>query len=156
MNCLKSTKHYFILLLLNMIIIVFSTSAMSDESNWKGQTLSAKEVLAKWGSQKFDAKKFKSGNEIDRSKMAYSLLNDQSYIGQSGSKIYEDLGSYSGFFFSDNIPAYLIQFANKPGDIEWQIVFVMDKNRKVSEVIVQEVGSERKTEQYQQYRKDLK
>lgn len=69
--------------------------------------------------------------------MAYSILrNEKKYIGKSVIDIHKEFGQPDGFYFSDIIPAYLIQIAKTKNEEAWQIVFLLDHNRKVTKVIV--------------------
>lgn len=45
-------------------------------------------------------------------------------------------GVYSGHYFKDVIPAYLIESAKNTDQDTWQIVFLSDKNYKIAKIIV--------------------
>jgi hypothetical protein len=49
---------------------------------------------------------------------------------------FELLGDFNGYYFSDVYPTYLINEPQKKGDDVWQLVFLLDKNRLISSVIV--------------------
>ena len=68
--------------------------------------------------------------------MAYSLIKSEKYLGKSVSEIRQELGDPDGYYFSDTYPAYIITDAVNKGVDVWQIVFLIDKNRKISEVVV--------------------
>ena len=103
------------------------------------ELMSLKEVCRRWGKQPLDVAKFKAAknNRSVRAKMACSLLkNQKKYIGWDSLKIRETFGDGSGYFFSESFPTYLI---NKPkeGNREvWQILFFVDGNHTVSEIVV--------------------
>ena len=107
---------------------------------WGGDTLSKKEVCQKWGEEdSFDLKKFKESedNEFIRAKMTCSLLKNQTdYYGIDIQKIKELFGAYSGYYFTDSIPTYVIQTAQTRDQEMWQIVFLPDKEYKVRKIIV--------------------
>ncbi len=69
--------------------------------------------------------------------MAQSILkNKNKFVGKPIQDIHAEFGRHDGFYFSDWIPAYIIQDAKKKGDDVWQIVFTPDKHKKVSDIIV--------------------
>ena len=59
------------------------------------------------------------------------LLN---FIGKSAEEVRKELGEFTGNFFSDSIPAYLIEEGWKKGKDTWQLVFLLNENGKVNEV----------------------
>ncbi len=101
--------------------------------------MSLKEVCRRWGEQPLDLAKFKASGE-DRSvraKMTCSLLkNQKKYIGLDSQKIREMFGPQSGYFFSESFPTYLINRAEKKDRNVWQILFFVDGEHKVSEIVV--------------------
>lgn len=103
---------------------------------WLGKTLSAAEVQQRWGNETFDAERFKSGSRQVRAKMAYSLITSKKLRGMTATEIRRSLGDFDGHYFSESYPTYLIQVAQQKGQESWQIVFLIDKNRKTKEVIV--------------------
>lgn len=106
---------------------------------WQGEIMNVEEVCEKWGETPFDLSKFKESraNESVRAKMTCSLLkNQQEYYGIERYKIREIFGAYSGHYFKDVIPAYLIESAKTKDQDTWQIVFLSDKNYKIAKIIV--------------------
>lgn len=103
---------------------------------WLGKTLTSSEVKQRWGDINFDEQNFKKGDQSTRAKMAYSLMTSEKMNGLTISEIRNRLGDFDGHYFSESYPTYLIQTAKKPGDESWQIVFLIDKERKTKEVIV--------------------
>ena len=101
--------------------------------------MSLKKVCKRWGDQPLDEAKFKSAGE-DRSvraKMTCSLLkNQQRYIGLDSLEIRKRLGDYTGYFFSESFPAYVINRAEEKDRNVWQILFFVDGEHKVSEIVV--------------------
>ena len=101
--------------------------------------MSLKKVCKRWGEQPFDESKFKSAgeNRAMRAKMTCSLLkNQQKYIGLDSLEIRKRLGDYSGYFFSESFPAYIINQTTKKDKNIWQILFFVDEDHKVSEIVV--------------------
>lgn len=103
---------------------------------WLGKTLNANEVKKRWGSESFHEEKFKSADIHQRARMAYSLMTSGKLLGLKTKEIRDRLGGFDGHYFSESYPTYLIQKAEKKGEESWQIVFLIDGNRKTKEVIV--------------------
>lgn len=115
-------------------ILIFGLSAaLMAQSFWKGQTLSAAQVAEKWGQEPLVLTKFKAGDYPTKAKMAYSILTDKSLIGKTKKYIVDNFGSYDGFYFIDSYPAYIIQ--DEPKEV-WQIVFKIDSDRRIRDIIV--------------------
>ena len=97
------------------------------------------DVCTHWGHAPLDERLFKSSNEIlkNRSQMACALLKNQNkYIGLDSTKIREIFGNYNGHYFSDIIPTYFIERRSEGADESWQIVFLLDKQDKVAQIVV--------------------
>ena len=104
---------------------------------WRGEVLSLAQVSKRWGSLVFDEVAFKNGSMEQKAKMASSLLkNQKQYIGIDRGVIRERLGNYDGYYFSDMFPTYMIEEGKTDQEDSWQIVFLLDRNEKVSEIIV--------------------
>jgi hypothetical protein len=103
---------------------------------WLGKTLSADQVKQRWGQDGFDPTKFRDGDQNLRARMAFSLITSEKMIGLSVSEVREKLGKFDGHYFSESFPTYLIQTANKKGEESWQIVFLIDAEKKTKEIIV--------------------
>ncbi|MEQ1721923.1 MAG: hypothetical protein ABL930_02025 [Pseudobdellovibrio sp.] len=103
---------------------------------WRGEEMSLARIEKKWGHSDFSAEKFKAGNKLTRASMAYSLIKQNKYLGKSILDIKAELGDFNGYYFSEAYPTYLINEPQKKGDDVWQIVFLLDKNRLISSVIV--------------------
>ncbi len=101
--------------------------------------MSLKKVCRRWGDRPFDEAKFKTAveNRTIRAKMTCSLLKNQKmYIGLDSLEIRERLGDYSGYFFSESFPAYIINEATEEDRNVWQILFFVDEDHKVSKIVV--------------------
>ena len=125
------------LTLIGCLVVLCSGGYVAAKHFWRGETKSLSQVKAKWGDAPFQSEAFKAGGEEVRAKMAFNLLkNSKKFIGKDRAEIRETLGDFDGFYFSDMFPTYIIETAKKNGDSTWQIVFLLDRNEKVSEIIV--------------------
>lgn len=122
-------------LLYTLIVLIFISVGYAQHF-WRGEEMSLSRIEKKWGQGNFSAEKFKIGDKQARANMAYSLIKHKKYIGKNILEIREDLGDFDGYYFSDVYPAYLINEPVTKGDDVWQIVFLLDKNKLVSSVIV--------------------
>ena len=106
---------------------------------WSAEFMKAKEVCRRWGERPLDEVKFKAAgdNRSARAEMACSLLkNQKKYKGKSINQIKQVFGSPDGWFFNEAFSAYLINKAKKKGDDVWQILFLIDRHRKISKIVV--------------------
>ena len=98
------------------------------------------EVCKRWGERAFDSIEFKKAGrkgESKRAKMTCSLIrNKQQYIGKKREDIRKILGNYTGHYFSDMYPTYIIETAKKIGEDSWQIVFLIDNKGKIKNIVV--------------------
>lgn len=126
-----------LLRILFVISLGMATSGVIAHHFWRGKTLSVSSVCSKWGDGPIEVQKFKTGNENLRQKMACSILkNQKSYVGKSIKEIRAEFGDPDGFYFSDIYPAYLITPEEDKAREYWQIVFLLNNDRKVTEIIV--------------------
>ena len=119
-----------------LFVALVSITSVFAQHFWRGETISIKKVEKKWGNYDFLAEKFKIATPIERAKMAYSLIQSKKYVGKSVSNIRKELGDPDGYYFSGVYPAYIITESRNKGDDIWQIVFLIDNYRNISEVIV--------------------
>lgn len=124
-----------ITVLLVFVGVMFSI-VLFAQSFWGGKTMSAREVKAKWGDEKYDAKKFKDGGYEHKAKMAYSIMQDKSLIGKTFMEIREIFGPPEGFYFIDTYPAYIITRGKDRSEDTWQIVFRIGDGYKVRDIIM--------------------
>ena len=106
---------------------------------WMGRdTMSIKKVCDTWGSAPLDTAKSKSApTALVRAKMACSLLkNQKQFYGKDTRKIRRTFGDYTGHYFSDTIPTYIIGKMNKKDENTWQLVFFRNRHGKVVEIVV--------------------
>ncbi len=67
---------------------------------------------------------------------AIKIYEQEWHFLLSVSEVREKLGKFDGHYFSESFPTYLIQTANKKGEESWQIVFLIDAEKKTKEIIV--------------------
>lgn len=130
-------------IIISMILVAAFSIGIFAQTYWGGKTMSATAVKKKWGSDKFDIAKFKSGSDITKSKMAYSLMTDKTYIGKSYEEIREIFGPNDGFYFIDTYPTYIIQRGKNKTEDTWQLVFRMTNDYKVRDIIMHKNCCER-------------
>ena len=69
--------------------------------------------------------------------MACSLLKAQEdYVGMHRREIGPLFGNFSGYYHSELHPTYLIEVPNTKEQDRWQIVFLIGRDEKVSQVFV--------------------
>lgn len=104
---------------------------------WRGETMSQSKVEKKWGSSPLNLEEFRNGELKSRAKMAFSLLKDQKkFFGKDVWEVRKEFGDPDGFYFKDMFPAYIIDEGVGEDPDTWQVVFMLDKHNKVSEIIV--------------------
>ena len=120
-----------------LCLILFITGNAFAQGFWFGKTMTATAAEAKWGQEEFNVPRFKDAALTERGKMASALLRKKAtWIGKSFHDVQSELGSPDGHYFSDMIPAYLIQVAETSQGETWQIVFLPDNNYKIKDVII--------------------
>jgi hypothetical protein len=118
-----------------ILVLVFSVATAAHF--WRGATLAEKDVEKRWGRAEFDADKFKNGDKKIRASMASVILkNKKLFIGKFVLDLRKELGDPDGFYFRDVFPAYMIQEIEDGNSESWQIVFLLNKERKVDDVII--------------------
>lgn len=128
-----------ILVFLVTVGLVYSLYATKKQDVSYGETISTENVCERWGNASMDLEKFKAAtnDETVRAKMACSLLKNQKrFIGKSRPEIWEILGRHDGFYFNEMSPAYIIESAKTKDDSTWQILFRLDRNHRISGVVV--------------------
>jgi len=119
-------------------ILLISTFAFAVGSSfWFGKTLSAKEAISHWGHEEFSNAKFRDADVNGRAKMAAALIeNKKAWIGRPLDDVHKQLGPHDGFYFTDTIPAYLVQTAKSEKEETWQVVFLPDRKDQIKDVII--------------------
>lgn len=127
-----------------MIILLFAAPVLlATPPNSEGQAfLSSQRFMAnhlvkkKWGATRLNLEQFKKGNSKVRGTMVFSLLSDKTLIGKSADEIRTLLGPFTGFFWSDSIPAYMIDEGWQHKKDSWQLVFLLDEQGRVNDIRV--------------------
>ena len=125
-----------------VIITILCFSYVQAKHFWRGELMNIKKVCKKWGKAPLNVSKFKAveGNEDEeaiRAKMTCSLLkNQKQYIGKDTLNIKKLFGNYTGHYFSEMYPTYIIETAKTKEQNTWQIVFFINRQRKVSKIVV--------------------
>lgn len=101
-----------------------------------GVTLSAQEAEKKWGSRPFDASLFKRGSINERAEMAADLLKKKQLKGLPLSDIQNKLGEFTGYFWNDQIPAYLLNEGWKNDEDVWQLVILPGAGGKAEDIVI--------------------
>ena len=128
-----------------VLLLILPVMYIKAKHFWRGETMSLKKVCKTWGSAPLDIAKFKQAEKEEteeaedttRAKMACSLLkNQKKYIGKDTSEIRNLFGDYTGHYFIDMSPAYIIGGTDKKDTNTWQIVFLINRHIKISKIIV--------------------
>ena len=101
--------------------------------------MSVSEVCRRWGERPFDVAAFRAADEDEsvRAAMTCSLLRNQDdYVGMHRLEINPLFGNPTGFYYTEFIHTYIIESAKTRAQDSWQIVFLLDRDRKVSEIVV--------------------
>ncbi len=126
-----------LLITLLFLIAVASLAFIYGQSFGGGETLSAAKVKQKWGgSEKYTPELFKSGSYLEKSKMAYSIMTDRSLVNEPYERIRQLFGENDGFYFIDTYPTYIIQRGKNHSEETWQLVFRMNNQFKVRDIIM--------------------
>jgi hypothetical protein len=125
-------RNFRIKLAIIMGLVFFSLLALGFRSE---QFMTAESARQKWGDVKFEAQKFKAGDSNVRASMAASLVNSKEILGTPLSEIIEKLGPFTGYYFSDLIPAYAIGDLSHGRTETWQIILIPDGQSKVIEKV---------------------
>lgn len=126
-------KRFFVIGGLLAATLGFAVSKLAI----RGETMSSAKVEEKWGNAPFQAEIFKEAPTEKRAKMAASLLKEKKkFLGLERTKVRELLGDYSGYYISGMYPTYLIQETGRNSEEAWQIVFLIDGDGLVRDIIV--------------------
>ena len=101
--------------------------------------LGVKDVCRRWGEQPLDIAAFRAAEEDEatRAAMACSLLETKDdYIGMHRLEVRPLFGNPTGYYITEFFPTYIIETAKTMSEDSWQIVFLIDRNGKVSDIIV--------------------
>ena len=101
--------------------------------------LSASETCRRWGEHPLDVATFRASEEdkSTRAAMACSLLKSQDdYVGMHRQEVLALFGMPDGYHYTETQPTYLIEVAKTEEQDTWQIVFLIDHDRRISEIVV--------------------
>ena len=132
---MKKTK-LLLLSILGLFLIVSIIAYGEIRSGVIGPVLSMPDAQKQFGDMKFDEAKFKASPTSERAKMAADLIRKKTFIGASYATVKEKLGDYTGYFWNDAIPTYILNEGSDKDEDVWQLVFLPGHNGKVSEVII--------------------
>jgi hypothetical protein len=122
-------RSFIILSLLTLIFCAWRTPAQSLSDS---QFLSVNQALKLWSNERFEAHRFKQGDEALRSRMVIDLILRKLYIGQKLSWVERELGAPNAEYDSKRVPAYRLQ--PSPDEV-YELVFLPDyTGSKVEEV----------------------
>lgn len=133
-------KSMIFFILLFWIIFSLPPSAHGQSESNANLFLDAQEFITsaeaqkRWGTEEFSVQKFKNGSQQQRAAMASSLTRNKDLLGKTASEVRNLLGSFSGHFWSERVPTYLIEEGWKTGADTWQIVFLLNDTEKVAEI----------------------
>ncbi|GEM_PF-3327403 len=115
---------------------VCGAAPMEDQKTFLSSQVFMAVAAAKqrWKEKTFDAGKFKSGTVQERAAMATNLISSKKLLGKTPEEIRVLLGSFSGFFWSDYIPAYLVEEGWTQKRDTWQLVFLLSDHGLVNDV----------------------
>lgn len=129
-------KFITVVLTVLMFTCAIQTRAVASHF-WFRKTLSVEKTEKRWGSAVLDTSEFKNGKPEQRAKMSVSLIkNKKDWVGKPIEEIRKILGRPDGFYFTDTIPAYLIEVGKDKTQESWQIVFLPDRDFKVADLII--------------------
>ena len=161
---ISSVACLVLLVLFIGIFVLRSDTKTSKRHFWRGPLMSMEKVCANWGEAPLDIDQFKAvGDREDlfyseirlltdeekanlnpppsaeklRAKMACSLLkNQEKFYGKDTREIRKIFGNFTGHYFTDRIPTYIIGKISERDENSWQLVFFIDRNAKIVEIVV--------------------
>lgn len=124
------------------ISLIFIAAVFAGVLNRKFMDIS--EAKKRWGHEQFNPEIFKKGDAKTKASMAVSLIEDKRYIGKTRQDVRKELGDFSGHYFSESIPTYIIHEGwQKEGEDTWQLVFLLNRDRVIKEVRIHKNCCER-------------
>ena len=124
-------------------IVTFGFISISHPFNkkilWRGELMSLNKVCKRWGDNPHNLERFKSAknNLPIRSSMACSIIkNQKKFVGKDIGEVRKLFGTPTGHYFSDMYPAYIIESGKTRDEDTWQLLFFLDRNKNISEIVV--------------------
>ncbi len=137
---MKRLKQVSLLLGLALVVVLFVMAGRTWFS-YSGTTMTIEDAETKWGSRPLDRDLFREGTTEDRASMAANIVRSQVYLRQPIQKVLDELGRPNSYFFSDEVPAYLLQKRSEQTPKTWKLVFNVDAHHRVSNVFIHGHGS---------------
>jgi hypothetical protein len=125
-----------VLVLVALLSLPIHSSAKSEPRGFleSQDFLHINEAETRWGTQKFSAEKFKSGSSSDRAKMTVSLIQSNHLNGKHSDAVKAELGPFTGYFWSEKVPAYILEEGWTRGKSTWQLVCLLNDDGTVKAV----------------------
>ncbi len=131
----------FIIILLTILIgfVLYKKIQYDGYHFWYGEIMDIQKVCEHWGYSKLDINKFKSAedNEALRATMACDILKKQNqFIGKDTLEIRKLFGDFTGHYFTDIIPTYIIGGVDNTDTNTWQLVFLINQEEEIARIVV--------------------
>lgn len=128
----------FILVSVAGLVVVGALGSSAIKAYRIGETMTLKEAEKRWGKEKLSEEKFKNGSPAVRARMIVDLIQTKRFEGKPVKEVFDSLGWSDGHFFSDMVPAYIVEEGNKALKKDtWQVVFLLTgDSQRISEVII--------------------
>lgn len=101
--------------------------------------MSVAQVEKRWGTALFDPQKFKTSDISQKAAMAADLIKKNPFKNSTPAQVRERLGDWDGFYRFDSFPAYIIHDGLDTDT--WQLVFLLDRHRRVTEIMMHRNGT---------------
>lgn len=125
---------------LSLLFAAAGSYLIADEGLFfREEFMTVSEVCQRWGDGSLDVEAFRSAEDDEpaRAAMACSLLKSQAdYVGMHGLEIKRLFGDFTGWFWNERQPTYLIEVATTKADDSWQILFLHDRDWKVTKIVI--------------------
>lgn len=133
---MKSLLVLTVVLLISVRSFALETREIAETRAYldSQQFMAVSEAKKRWGSIRFKAERFRAGKIIEQSAMVVDLIKGRSMLGKKPEEVRSLLGNFSGYFWSDFVPAYILNEGWKEGADTWQLVFLLDDNSHVKEL----------------------
>jgi hypothetical protein len=128
-------KRNKIALLMFFTFGIFVFLAVAKSMTRDQDYMSLSDAQKKWGHRTFSIESFKSGSISDRASMAVSLVEHKAqFLGKTPKDIRKMLGGFTGYFWSERVPTYIIEEGWKNKKDTWQLVFLLSSDSAVDDV----------------------
>lgn len=127
-------RHFGFVKMLILIAFISTVAASAAMGLLRSDFMSLSDASKRWGEKPFVAEQFRKGDEKTRASMAASLIHSKKYIGKTVETVLSELGDPDGYYFSETVPAYVIERKSKPKEV-WQLVFLPDSKKHLIEEV---------------------